>query len=112
MLYNLFACHLVMESWGHVTTCVRSGLVCRGAKLLEGMLADLNAADPPKIGTRAVCGTWLALRSEIIAMLELKKKVMSKTDAGTPASSTDNRSKRGVKNKVSGPVHDSSAFKS
>ena len=68
--------------------------------MLEGTLSDLNVADPPKIGTRSVCGTWLALHSEIIAMLELKKKLINRQGTNTPASSADNRSKRSVKTKV------------
>ena len=60
---------------------------------------DLNVADAPKIGTRSVCGTWLALRSEIIQMLELKQKVVKRQGANTPASSADNR-KKASKQKV------------
>lgn len=70
----------------------------RGVKNFENTLADLSVADPPKLGTRSVCGTWLALRSEIIQMLELKQKMLKK-QGHTPASSTDNR-KKGSKQKV------------
>ena len=56
-------------------------------------------ADAPKIGTRSVCGTWLALRSEIIQMLELKQKVVKRQGANAPASSADNR-KKATKQKV------------
>ena len=44
-------------------------------KNVEATYADLHVAEPPKIGTRAVCATWLALRAEIIEMLELKNKL-------------------------------------
>lgn len=55
-------------------------------------------AEAPRIGTRAVCATWLALRSEIIQMLEMKQKVDKKRHS-TPASSADTR-KKATKQKV------------
>ena len=73
----------------------------RGVKTFEGTLSDLNVAALPVIGTRAVCGTWLALRAEIIAMLEMKRKLVSRQSTSTPASSADARSKRGPKGRVS-----------
>lgn len=81
-------------------------LLCRGVKNFENTLVDLNVADAPKIGTRSVCGTWLALRSEIIQMLELKQKVVKRQGANTPASSADNR-KKAAKQKVdsAAPFH-------
>lgn len=72
---------------------------CRGVKNFENTLVDLNVADAPKIGSRSVCGTWLALRSEIIQMLELKQKVVKRQGTSTPASSADNR-KKASKQKV------------
>ena len=67
--------------------------MCRGVKNLENTLADLSVADLPKMGMRSVCGTWLALRSEIIEMLELKQRVVKRQGPHTPASSADNRKK-------------------
>ena len=74
----------------------------RMTKTVEAMYADLHVADPPKIGTRAVCATWLALRAEIIQVLELRNKLSTVQRASGPAYSVDVR-KKPPKGKVRRP---------
>lgn len=62
-------------------------------KTVEAMYADLHVAEPPKIGTRAVCGTWLALRAEIIEVLEMRNKLNTVQRVSGPAYSNDARKK-------------------
>lgn len=80
----------------------KSGNPCRGQNAFEKTLADLNVSELPKSGSRAVCCNWLALRSEVIHMLELKQQVAKQAGRNTPGSSADGR-KRPPKNKVRSP---------
>ncbi len=36
-------------------------------------MSELGVPGPPAVPTRATCGAYLALRAEVIAMLELRK---------------------------------------
>ena len=36
-------------------------------------MVELGVPGPPSVPTRATCGAYLALRAEVIAMLELRK---------------------------------------
>ena len=47
----------------------------RNQKLVEAALTDLGYPGQPRIHTRAVAGAYLALRGEVIHMLELKRQV-------------------------------------
>ena len=58
-------------------------------KTIEAMYADLQVADPPKMGTRSVCGTWLAMRREIIEMMEIKSKLTTVQRVTGPAYSSN-----------------------
>ena len=42
-------------------------------KLVDTTLAELGVSAGPAIPTRATCGAYLALRAEVIAMLEMRK---------------------------------------
>ena len=46
----------------------------RSQKGVDAMLAELGVAGPPAMATRATCGSWLALRAEVIAMLDLRRQ--------------------------------------
>ena len=48
-------------------------LYCRAQKLVDTTMAELGVPGPPAVPTRATCGAYLALRAEVIAMLELRK---------------------------------------
>ena len=51
----------------------------RAAKALDAALAELGlSATGPSVPTRATCGAWLALRLELLAMLESKRKLTSR----------------------------------
>ena len=46
---------------------------CRAQKLVDTTMAELGVPGPPAVPTRATCGAYLALRAEVIAMLEMRK---------------------------------------
>ena len=46
---------------------------CRAQKLVDTTMLELGVPGPPNVPTRATCGAYLALRAEVIAMLELRK---------------------------------------
>ena len=46
---------------------------CRAQKLVDTTMGELGVPGPPDVPTRATCGAYLALRAEVIAMLELRK---------------------------------------
>ena len=51
----------------------------RAAKALDAALAELGlSAAGPSVTTRATCGAWLALRLELLSMLESKRKLTSR----------------------------------
>lgn len=54
-------------------------------KALEGSMAELKITEFPKAMTRATCGAFLALQSEVLALLELKRQLatMQALTAGT-----------------------------
>lgn len=69
---------------GTTTTTLGTGVLAniqggqRGQKIMEALIADLTAIwpgapNPPRVATRAVCGSWLALRNEIAALHELRR---------------------------------------
>lgn len=47
----------------------------RNQKALEGALAELALPPPPKHNSRSVCGAQLALRGELLAMVQLRQQV-------------------------------------
>ena len=48
-------------------------IFCRAQKLVDTTMGELGVPGPPAVPTRATCGAYLALRAEVIAMLELRK---------------------------------------
>ena len=46
---------------------------CRAQKLVDTTMAELGVAAGPAVATRATCGAYLALRAEVISMLEMRK---------------------------------------
>mmetsp|Transcript_29148 Transcript_29148/g.74368 ORF Transcript_29148/g.74368 Transcript_29148/m.74368 type:complete len:433 (-) Transcript_29148:246-1544(-) len=61
---------------GNIIANVQGG--ARGQKAMETLMAELAAIwpgvqNPPRVSTRAVCGSWLALRNEIVALHELRR---------------------------------------
>ena len=50
----------------------------RGQKLVETLLAEVGCAASPEVPTRATCGAWLALRQEVIALQETKKRLQAR----------------------------------
>lgn len=53
----------------------------RAAKALEASLAELNfpmALEGPSHRSRAVCGSWLALRAEALALIELRRQAQAR----------------------------------
>ena len=56
----------------------------RALKSVEQVLAELAsvpAIHGARVNTRVVVGSWLALRAEVVALVELRRQVMGK--AGT-----------------------------
>mmetsp|Transcript_36457 Transcript_36457/g.102972 ORF Transcript_36457/g.102972 Transcript_36457/m.102972 type:complete len:412 (-) Transcript_36457:166-1401(-) len=62
----------------------------RAQKTVDITLLELGIKGPPTVPTRAVCGAWLALRAEVIQVLELKKRVQSSSGGAD----SDKRHKR------------------
>ena len=50
----------------------------RVPKLVDSTMAELGVSGPPDIATRATCGAYLALRAEVIALQELKRRLANK----------------------------------
>lgn len=50
----------------------------RAQKTVDVTLAELGIKGPPAVPTRSVCGAWLALRAEVIQVLELKKRLQNR----------------------------------
>lgn len=53
----------------------------RAHKAVEGFLNDLGwtgAIFGPRVCTRAVCGAWLAMRSEVVQMLDMKRNLQNR----------------------------------
>lgn len=42
-------------------------------------MVELGVPGPPDVPTRATCGAYLALRAEVIAMLELRKTLQHRS---------------------------------
>jgi hypothetical protein len=77
-----------------------AGQICilrRGQKLVEQMLTELGLTNSPEMPTRATCGAWLALRLEIIALQDLKRRMQARSQADGGA---EGRGKRTHKGKV------------
>ncbi len=45
---------------------------------METLLAEVGCAASPEVPTRATCGAWLALRQEVIALQETKKRLQAR----------------------------------
>lgn len=45
----------------------------RAQKLVDTTMAELGVSAGPAVPTRATCGAYLALRAEVISMLEMRK---------------------------------------
>lgn len=72
--------HLCLVHYDAACACM-----CRQWKLVEASLAELNwpaAIHGPMVNTRAVCGSWLALRSEVLSLFELRKRVANRMGGG------------------------------
>ena len=56
-------------------------------------MTELGVPGPPAVPTRATCGAYLALRAEVIAMLELRKTLQHRSVSlqtyGTSESNVD-----------------------
>eukprot|EP00798_Chlamydomonas_sp_ICE-L_P002573 gene2573-30959_t len=62
-----------------------NSLGVKGSKSVEQMIQDIGwmpALYGPKCNSRAVTGSWLALRSEIVALVELRRMVHSRLGGG------------------------------
>ena len=51
----------------------------KNQKALEAALSEISYTAIPRCHTRAVCGAHLALRGEVLAMVELRRQVMGCT---------------------------------
>lgn len=52
---------------------------CRAQKLVDTTMSELGVSGPPAVPTRATCGAYLALRAEVIALLELRKTLQHRS---------------------------------
>ncbi|KAL3131021.1 hypothetical protein ABBQ38_000343 [Trebouxia sp. C0009 RCD-2024] len=71
----------------------------RAQKLVDTTMLELGVPGPPSVPTRATCGAYLALRAEVIAMLELRKTLQHR-QAGEGGPGSDNRGRRAAKGKA------------
>lgn len=55
----------------------------RAQKTVESTLIELGVDNGPVVTTRATCGAWLALRAEIIAMMDLKRRLQNRSENPT-----------------------------
>ncbi|KAK9805209.1 hypothetical protein WJX72_006091 [[Myrmecia] bisecta] len=74
----------------------------RAQKSVDTALTELGIPGPPTVPTRAVCGAWLALRAEVIAMQDLKRRLLNRQAAeGTlGGGGPEGRGKRAHKGKA------------
>lgn len=54
-------------------------VLCRAQKLVDTTMSELGVPGPPAVPTRATCGAYLALRAEVIAMLEMRKTLQHRS---------------------------------
>ncbi|DBA74706.1 hypothetical protein WJX79_003116 [Trebouxia sp. C0005] len=71
----------------------------RAQKLVDTTMSELGVPGPPAVPTRATCGAYLALRAEVIAMLEMRKTLQHR-QAGEGGPGSDSRGRRAAKGKA------------
>jgi hypothetical protein len=70
---------MMMGFAADVLVCVHVAPCRKNQKALEAAVAEIGYAGLPRYHSRAVSGAYLALRGEILALLELRRQVNARS---------------------------------
>ncbi len=73
---------------------------CRAQKQVDTLLAELGPKGEPICATQASCAAYLALRADIVQMLELRKRLQHRQAAEASQGGSEGRGRRAHKGKV------------
>lgn len=72
--------------------------------MVEQLLSEVGVVATPEMPTRETCGAWLMLRTEVIALVEARKRLANNRAAAEAGGNPEGRGKRAHKGKVWRPA--------